>query len=359
MKKILFAMCHVLCTIAIAYSQGDTLIGAVDGQLIKICHSNADIISYQTVASLPVGCNVTKLGWSASNNCFYTLHTPGAVTNQVATIDENGNYTIKGTVTIGGGTVYHLESIAYDSRSGKLYAAASLNGTVTTSDYWSETLITIDTATLVASIVGVFSHPGVVYFAEADNLALGDDGFFYYSDSEGGGAPFMRIFKQDLGMTSPPVLVYEDLAGGNVGDIAVKDGYLYFVVNRVLRKIDLSDNTHSVVGTMFTSAEFSGKQMGGMDWHHTNFAEVTEISHENLLIYPNPSSGIYRVELAQQDEMKSVKVYSIDGQLILNNEGNTSLTTINLEAYPDGNYLVIVDLKNGITISTELVKLSK
>lgn len=350
--KISFLLLIALVSITL-YAQGDTLIGGVDDKLIKIAHNDAGILNYQTIATLPPTCSISKMSWSATNDCFYTLHTPGAVTNQIAKIDANGNYILLGSVTIAGGTVYHLESLMYDSRTSSLYAAASLNGTVP-SDYWSESFIKIDTATLEATLIGVFDHPNVVHVPEADNLAHAEDGFFYYTDSEAGVAPFLRIFKQDISMTSDAVMIYEDPSGGNIGDITVKGGYLYFAVNRVLRRIDLSNNTHSVVGTMFSASDFGGLQMTGMDWRH-NFYATVESTNERpaLTVYPNPSNGIFRIELTDE-EITTLTVYDLKGSLVKVLYPNVNQFELDLMGFESGEYFLEAKTIEGRVINVKV-----
>jgi hypothetical protein len=348
MKK-LFPFLTVLFVSVHTNAQDDTLVGAVDGQLIKISHTNAGISSYQVVTSLPGGNVLARLSWSPFNQYFYTLDFNGtAFADGLVIISSAGNYSVKGAVTVPGYTVYSLEGIALDKETGDLYASASLNGAAP-GDYWAETLLKVDTSTLVGTIIGEFSHTGVVYDAEADIISIGDDGYLYYNDTEGGGSPWIRMYKQDIAMSGAPVLIYEDVSGGNVGDITVKDGFLYFTVNRILRKIDLSDNTHSVVGTMFTSADFSGLQMNAIDWISPGDLSIEKMPGITLELFPNPSAGMFTVKTGSV-VIDRVDVIDITGNIVKTIPVNATSAELNLSDLADGTYQLKVSHNSGFII---------
>jgi len=58
----------------------------------------------------------------------------------------------------------------------------------------------------------------------------------------------------------------------------------------------------------------------------------------NINIYPNPSNGVFNINLANTDNI--IEIYNIKGQLILSQETNDSNTTIDLSSQSKGVYIL-------------------
>jgi hypothetical protein len=331
-------------------AQIDQLIGGVENKLIKINQNTGSYVNYMTINNFPPGKFINKLSWCAENNCFYTLATQsGTIDNKVSIINANGNYVLKGTVTIAGGTVYHIENIFYDALSNSIYAAASLNGTMNTSDYESESLIKIDTATMQATLVGVAMHSGTSKEPEFDNITIGIDGYLYYTETQGGFNSFNHIYKQDLTFTNPPILVYSESINTSVGDITIRNNYLYFVANRELRKINLSNYFHSTVGTIFTSIDFNGSQMYGLDWKNSYVASTEELANSEtheIIAFPNPTNGTLNFDSKNQ-LIEKIEIYDLNGRLLLQKELNKINPSIEILELNNGFYFIKSYLSNG------------
>lgn len=54
----------------------------------------------------------------------------------------------------------------------------------------------------------------------------------------------------------------------------------------------------------------------------TNLAEVSEPTELDVLIYPNPSNGIFKVALDGQQEIQNLEIYDCTGKLILKQQSN-------------------------------------
>lgn len=340
-------------------AQVDTLIGAVGNQLIKINQTDGTYSNYMTINSFPSGKFINKLSWCNENQCFYVLASQsGSIDNQVSIIRSNGDYMLKGSVTIAQGTVYHIEKILYDARTNSLFASASLNGTTSDGDYESESLVKIDTATLQATVVGVAMHTGTIREAEFDNMAIGEDGFLYYSETQGPVNPFMRFYKQDLDFANPPILLYSEPLYVGAGDMTIRDNAIYFVANRQLRKIDLASNSHSVVGTVFSPSEFNGSQIYGLDWTKNYVAGILENANNSSIdikLFPNPTTGILTFD-TQNELIEKVEIFSLQGELVFQKIINEMNPAIQLKELSNGVYLVKTLMLNG-SISEERIEL--
>lgn len=363
LRKIFQILFTILCNLNIT-AQVDTLIGGVENKLIKISQNNGSHVNYMTINNFPAGKFINKLTWCAENNCFYTLANQlGTLDNKLSIISANGNYILKGTVTFAGGTVYHLENISFDPITKNLYAAASLNGSISNSDYHSESLIKIDTTTLQATLVGVALHQGTVKEAEFDNIDIGSDGFLYYTETQTSSNVFFNIYKQNLNFSSLPTLIYSEPANISVGDITERNNIIYFVSDRKLRKIDLSNNSHSYIGNIFTPNNFNGNQMYALDWipgdnSNTGNGNGNNIGNSNNIgdiIIPNiftpNSDGINDLFSPINISNNKFEIY------ILNRWGNlmTILNETNKswdgKDASEGTYFYILKIKN-----TEIIK---
>ena len=77
------------------------------------------------------------------------------------------------------------------------------------------------------------------------------------------------------------------------------------------------------------------------------------ISPENVMVYPNPSSGI--VNISSTEKLK-LKLINSQGQVVKDFQIDAGTTKIELNAYPNGIYYVIFENKNHSGI-TQLIKL--
>lgn len=77
----------------------------------------------------------------------------------------------------------------------------------------------------------------------------------------------------------------------------------------------------------------------------TTMSEVTSVLNEGLKIYPNPSSGLFSIELPNE-QVYYAAVYGVEGQLVLERElSGEKIYNINLEALPKGNYIIRIKNK--------------
>ncbi|UKN03746.1 gliding motility-associated C-terminal domain-containing protein [Paracrocinitomix mangrovi] len=247
-----------------AQTADDTLTGLVNQQLIRINRNNANVSVEVPLSNIPSGWNPYRLTWSEPNQCYFVISDGSTNNSGIAKITADGTYTFLGNITIPGQTVHFIEGIAFNRFDGELYVTGSLNGFIP-NDYWSETLIRVDTNTLVGTIIGTFNHT-TPYEPEGDMITFDDNGHLYYLDGQPGGAGFVRIFEQDPTMATPSSMIYGVNTYYPTTDLTVKDDILYYSSNRELRQVVLGPNTHSAVGMMFTPADFNGELLKGITW---------------------------------------------------------------------------------------------
>ena len=72
-----------------------------------------------------------------------------------------------------------------------------------------------------------------------------------------------------------------------------------------------------------------------------------------ISIYPNPSSGSINVQLANNSELATYKIFSVVGQEIANGKLSQTESQINLKGLANGMYTIVVS-QNGKTSSSKI-----
>ncbi len=76
------------------------------------------------------------------------------------------------------------------------------------------------------------------------------------------------------------------------------------------------------------------------------------------VVYPNPTTGILRVDTHSGDPIDFMALYAIDGQLLFATETNSScVEEIDMSVYPSGQYMLV--LKIGRETYSEKIILNK
>lgn len=312
----------------------DSLVVTLDNQLIQVSQVNASYSPYVNQTGMIANDEALKLTWCEQNNCFYTCVFNGALTNQIGRITTSGVFTNLGVVTIPGETVHFIENISFDEVSNELYCSASLNGSPATNDWYSESFIRIDTANLTGVVVGNFSHPVTVNESESDDIAIGENGMFFYVDVKAGASPYRGVWTQDVAMSNPPTLIYEDFSSESIIGMEYLNGNLYFTADRVLHKINTATLSHSIVGTIFTISDFNGSDVRGLSKFIQNTNSIEDLQvYNGLILYPNPNKGSFNIEFDGIQEAVTVNIRTLSGKLV---ETNSFIGTNRIELTIEG-----------------------
>lgn len=318
-KQLLFSIFTSVILSLSSYGQ-DSLICMVDNQLISVSQINAGVTNYIPLTGIPAGFSDLRISWATPHHCYYAIANSTSGNDEIVRIDPWGNWANMGQVSVPGQTVYNIEGIAFNPADNGLYVSASLNG-ASSGDWWSESLLKVNIATMEGTIIGTFSHTGTVYEAEADMIAFSPNGTLYYNDTEPGGPEFKYILEQDLAFSNPPVLLHEEYyTQGAVNGITFKDDKVYFIVDRDLREIDVNTGIHSNVGTMFSSAAYSNEVPTGLTWI-TKGAGTASVDQEEqkgvvLNIYPNPTKGQINIQIENSYEIQELRILNVLGKEI-------------------------------------------
>lgn len=70
---------------------------------------------------------------------------------------------------------------------------------------------------------------------------------------------------------------------------------------------------------------------------------IADIASKNLATYPNPTSGILKIEGLREDQENRISVYTVDGILIKTITSNSATEVIDLSSQPYGTYLLNIN----------------
>ncbi len=88
----------------------------------------------------------------------------------------------------------------------------------------------------------------------------------------------------------------------------------------------------------------------------TDVTKVTDATDRTYLqISPNPSEGIYRIQLSKSSGATAVRVADINGRLVQEHIFNGTVTIVDIKTHPPGVYLLSIKNDNGI-IHKKLIK---
>ena len=80
-----------------------------------------------------------------------------------------------------------------------------------------------------------------------------------------------------------------------------------------------------------------------------NSGPTVQDTHEDLILYPNPTDGLFNVHLNGQNEIKNIAIHTIAGAQVMQLDNvNADKKTINLRGLQEGFYVVQVETTTGI-----------
>lgn len=80
--------------------------------------------------------------------------------------------------------------------------------------------------------------------------------------------------------------------------------------------------------------------------------EITNICH--ISVFPNPTSDIFTIESTQI--LNSIKVFKIDGTMVINQNSISDINYIDLKNHPSGIYIIQCSTDNNQTIAKKIIK---
>lgn len=356
MKNLLFLFFNFFLFSGV-YAQIDRLVGFVDGRMVEIDETTGQVSTILVLNNVPSNHILSRVTWVKETNTFWGVYGDGANNWGIFSISEGGHYQDRGSVTVNSLTTWTIEGISYNRNLQKLFISASLNGGPIHNDYCSESYIELDTNNMTGVTLNSFSHviQGNVE-PEADAFTFADNNMMYYHDSQP--SYYSRIFQTNSGNSSTPNEVYY-VSYQPIGDMAFKDGNVFYTNNNNLFKLDIQNgNIHSLVGTMGTSIQFNGdilRCITRQDKERWNEISIYEKSILNeIKIYPNPAQDYFQFE-TKADDTFSISIFSLSG-ILVKNDSYKKGEKINCSELQNGLYLIQIKLKQAVVTKRLLIR---
>ncbi len=106
---------------------------------------------------------------------------------------------------------------------------------------------------------------------------------------------------------------------------------------------------------------FYGTKRGGMTLYESDSTlsiQDFSIIEEELLIYPNPTSGLFTVDLSNAQNPylgEYIEVYNSVGQLLIRERINTNQIQVNLSSFSEGVYILSLNAE-GVRVNKKIIK---
>lgn len=242
-------------------SQNYELIGKLDNHLVSIDSTTGAITIYRDLINYS-GEDIRDLTFHKTNGLYYsilqTTSSPALVS-----ISQNADYQLVGPLTLNGNQLLLAESLAYNEVDDKLYAGVSLNGGISTNDFYSETIVEVDPATgnctFVTELITNRPNP------DADVIVF-DGNTLYIADGAPPNQNFQSIYQMDItsvGATTNPLEIYAS-SYVPIQDFTILGQDIYIVEGRNLRKYLILGNSIQFIGATHLGSEYNGNLIMGL-----------------------------------------------------------------------------------------------
>lgn len=81
-----------------------------------------------------------------------------------------------------------------------------------------------------------------------------------------------------------------------------------------------------------------------------NSVSLDDLTQHNILVYPNPTDGVFNVEIDEVQEITSIEVTDVLGQIIHTESTVSSISTFDISDHQTGVYFVIVHFVKGKSV---------
>lgn len=262
MKKSIFLSLAITLLIGtISQAQNGTLVGLVGHQLVRVNLETAELVPLRTLAA-PRGAELRNLIYVPQDTSFYTIADFRTVP-QLVRINQAGQLTYVGAISVPGKQVHFCESLSYDTETGKAYASVSLDGPSSV-DKVSETLIELDLSSArgqqIAALRG--GQPG----NDMDEIALFDGQIHIFDGVPDRKTTYFFPFEMEGLSGQVRAGSMQNLPYLTMDDVVAISYRIYFphAFDQTLYFYDLRTRRHGIVGKLNYSRFPAGVKLTGL-----------------------------------------------------------------------------------------------
>ncbi|MEQ9404475.1 MAG: gliding motility-associated C-terminal domain-containing protein [Cyclobacteriaceae bacterium] len=239
------------------YSQN--LIGILNNNLVIIDSVTAEIELQHSLSSNE---SLVDLTYHNLNQRFYSIKNNTSNPSLIS-ISKTGELEEIGALTLSGTQIPLAESIAYNQSNSKLYIGVSIDGGVSSGDFYSESIVEVDPSTGICTLITQIqtdrANPDIDVMAFVGNK-------LYMFDGAPPNANFTSFYEYDFGSISSiinPVSIY-DGSYIPIRDFAANSLHIYFIAEYNLYRFNISTKNIESIGATHTSSEFGGEFIQGL-----------------------------------------------------------------------------------------------
>ncbi len=243
-------------------SQGKELIGIIENRFVILDSLTGRASELFDIQNLEMEVTIDDLAFHETNQTFYGIKN---ISNspKLVSISKDGVYQEIGPLLLDTDQIELAEAVAYNTVSDKLYMSVSLNGGVNNGDFFSESIVEVNTSNATCVLITEINTSHIN--PDIDAMTFNEN-TLYLIDGAPPSANFLTIYSLEFsGLTSVsnPTTIYHN-SYLPIRDILARNSNIYFVENRNLRKFNLNNSTIQTIGTTHESTEFNGNLIRGL-----------------------------------------------------------------------------------------------
>ena len=141
---------------------------------------------------------------------------------------------------------------------------------------------------------------------------------------------------------------------GEMGISSNFRGTLHLKTNGIKKFTEALDYTCSDDGKLWLATNSDGLYYANIDEFTTSISTIQ--SNPNLIIYPNPSNGLFSIQLSEDNNTGVFKIYSLNGALVKSEDvAGETLIQIDINNHPKGIYFLTFSNEKG-SVSAKIIK---
>ncbi len=244
-----------------SFAQDKEIHGFIDNKIVKINKLTGNIEEVILDINIPNNLTLVDLVYDETKEIYYSIANPTS-TPKLVSISKIGEFSEIGAFSFDSGIVYSAESISINSNN--VYISASLNGGPNNNDFYSESLLKVNTNNAECTFITKIetNRP----FPDIDVMTFVGNELYFFD-----GAPpslnFLSFYRFSF-LNLPEITTDIDEIYTQsyipITDFTYFQDQIYFTGNYTLYSYNINNNNLTNVGTTHTSIEFNNNLISGI-----------------------------------------------------------------------------------------------
>lgn len=244
-----------------SFAQDKVIHGFIDNKIVIINQETGSIEEVILDLEIPDNITLVDLVYDETEELYYCIGNP---TNnpKLISISKVGEFTEIGVFNLNNGTIYSAEAISINNSI--VYISASLNGGTNNNDFYSESLLEVNTnnaeCTFITEIETNRPLPDIDVMTFVENE-------LYFFDGAPPSQNFLSFYKFSFLNLSETTSNIEEIFSQSylpITDFTYFQDQIYFIANFRLYSFNIIENSLTIIGTTHSSFEFNNKLISGI-----------------------------------------------------------------------------------------------